>query len=69
MPGYVTFFLKVLLQPLSYCEAVSKAAYRDEVARVRRIIFYFLSEPVDVNHYGVLVDYGLAPDDAVDHVL
>ena len=55
-------------RPLSDCEAVSQSAYCNEITRIRRVVFDLLSEPVYIDHDGILVDDGLAPDYAVDHV-
>ena len=59
-----------LLKPLlADSEPVSQTAYRNEITRVRRVILYLLSEPVDIYHDGILVDYGVASYNAVDHGL
>ena len=55
-------------RPLSDCEAVSQPAYCDEVTRIRRVVLDLLPESVYIDHDGVLVYDGLAPDYTVDHV-
>ncbi len=61
----MSFFIDLIL---TNREAVSQSADRDKVTRIGRIVLDFLPEPVDVNHDGILIYDGFAPDDAVDHV-
>ena len=63
------FVLLLLTVFLTDCETVSESAYGYEVTRIRRVVLDLLSESVHIDHDGVLIDDGLAPDDAVDHVL
>ena len=60
--------LQALLLGAAYGKSVAEAPDREEVFRCRRIVLYLLAQPVDIYHDGVFVDYGLSPDNAVDHI-
>ena len=54
---------------LSDDKPITKAAYRLDITGLGGVIFDLLAQAVDVDHDGIFIDDGLAPDQIIKHIL